>query len=128
MAAFSRPKSVDFFREPETFAPLNTPPTPAMDERERLGGFPLPPPSPSLTRGVPFRRSFTPLPFTPLYGFFLVGLMVFMAAGVEVLRYISVHQGGLSNSVVRSDYYETVHLLYTVVIVAASLPVVALWA
>lgn len=51
-----------------------------------------------------------------------------MAIGVEVLRHIPVHQDGLTNSVIRSCNSQITHLLYTVVIVAASQPVVALWA
>lgn len=76
MEVFTCPQSVDFFTEPESFAPPQDSSDPATDERDPLAsGFAT---SPDRNRAVPIRQRFEPLPLTPLYGFFLVGLMLFL--------------------------------------------------
>lgn len=127
MEDFTCPQSVDFFTEPESFAPPQDSSDPghrrARSPGQRLRHLPRPEP------GCPHPPKLRTPPTHPPLWLLPRGLNAFfMAIGVEVLRHISVHQDGLTNSVIRGGNSQITHLLYTVVIVAASQPVVALWA
>ncbi|KAM0748568.1 hypothetical protein T439DRAFT_327825 [Meredithblackwellia eburnea MCA 4105] len=124
------------------------PPTPrgSTSEKEHfMPHSPYPPPSPPhhLTSGQRAIRTgltgksnhghganhaVTPFPFTKTFSVLVVALMLFMAAGVEVLYYFSAKQNGYSNPLATSGDWLTAHYIYTALVVAISRPVTAIFA